>query len=303
LISRRKRPGRSRATDAAAQHRSGPIRVGERSIFAVAAALCGSISFAAASQAQDAAAADTAQLAKDLANPVADLVSVPFQFNWERGVGDDDATRTVLNVQPVVPFKLNDEWNLIGRWIMPFVSQPSLSPGMDSTFGVGDITFSAFFSPRRSSGFTWGIGPAVGLPMSDDPTIGSGQWQAGPTVVMLKQNGPWTYGFLANQLWSFAAASDEDRPDVDRTFLQPFLSYATPGGVSYTVNSESVYDREAADGDEWTVPINFSISKVTRFGPFPFSVQGGFGYYADSPQIGPERKLRIAFVLILPSRS
>src|SRR5262245_34600165 len=121
------------------------MRLFDRSIRAgVTAALCAGVPLAASSQAQGAAAADTAQLAKDLSNPIADLVSVPFQFNWEQGVGDQDATRTVLNVQPVVPFKLNDDWNLIGRWIMPFVSQPSLSPGMDSTFGLSDITFSAF---------------------------------------------------------------------------------------------------------------------------------------------------------------
>jgi hypothetical protein len=250
--------------------------------------------------AQDATAADTQQLAKDLSNPVADLVSVPFQFNWEQGVGAEDATRTVLNVQPVVPFSLSEDWNLIGRWIMPLVSQPSLAPGLESTFGLSDITFSAFFSPKKSSGLTWGIGPAVALPMTDDPALGSGKWQAGPTVVMLKQTGPWTYGFLANQLWSFADASDEERADVDRLFLQPFLSYTTRGAVSYVVNSESSYDRNAADGDEWTVPINFTVSKVTRFGPFPFSIQGGYGYYVDSPQIGPERKLRISFVVILP---
>src|SRR5262245_4440527 len=167
---------------------------------AVAApALCAWIVIASSSQAQNAPAADTAQLAKDLSNPIADLVSVPFQFNWEQGVGDQDATRTVLNVQPVVPFTLNDKWNLIGRWIMPLVSQPSLAPGMESTFGFSDITFSAFFSPKSSSGFTWGIGPAVVLPMTDDPTLGSGKWQAGPTIVMLKQSGSWTYGILANQ--------------------------------------------------------------------------------------------------------
>jgi hypothetical protein len=91
---------------------------------------------------------DAADLAKKLSNPVSDLVSVPFQFNWEEGVGDQDATRMVLNVQPVVPFELNDDWNLIGRWIMPLVSQPSLGPGLNATFGLGDIQFSAFFSPR-----------------------------------------------------------------------------------------------------------------------------------------------------------
>jgi hypothetical protein len=127
----------------------------------------------------------------------------------------------------------------------------------------------------NSSGITWGIGPAVALPMTDDPTVGSGTWRAGSTVVMLTQTGPWTYGFLANQPWSFADANDENRPDVDRLFLQPFLSYTTRGGVSYVVNSESAHDRSnAADGDEWTVPINFTVSKVTRFGPFPFSDPG-----------------------------
>lgn len=243
---------------------------------------------------------DASDLAKALSNPVADLVSVPFQFNWEQGVGYQDATRTVLNVQPVVPFTLNDDWNLIGRWIMPFVSQPSLSPGLDSTFGLSDVLFSAFFSPRKSGGVIWGVGPAVSLPTTDDPTLGTDKWSAGPTVVLLKQSGPWTYGFLANQLWSFADASDADRPDVNKTFLQPFVAYARPSGVTFSVNSEATYDHEAADGDEWTFPLNVMVSKVTKFGPFPFQIAGGFGYFIDSPAIGPERKIRIAFTLILP---
>jgi hypothetical protein len=246
------------------------------------------------------AAGDSAELAKQLSNPVSDLVSVPFQFNWEEGVGFEDATRMVLNVQPVVPFKLNDDWNLIGRWIMPFVSQPSLAPGVEATFGLSDILFSAFFSPSKSSGLIWGIGPAVSLPSTDEPTLGSGKWAAGPTIVLLKQSGPWTYGVLANQLWSFADASDASRPDVDRTFIQPFLAYQRPKGVTFTLQSETTYDRKAADGDEWTAPINFVVSKVTTFGPFPFSIAGGYGYFVDAPAIGPERKLRIAFTLILP---
>ncbi len=248
-----------------------------------------------------ASAQDNAEdLAKQLSNPVADLVSVPFQFNWEQGVGDLDATRTVLNVQPVVPFTLNDDWNLIARWIMPFVDQPALAPGLESSYGLSDIVFSAFFSPRNSGGLTWGIGPVLGLPMSNDPLIGTGQWTAGPTVVMLKQQGPWTYGFLANHLVSFAGSSDVERADVRRTFLQPFLSHTTPRAISYAINSEATYDHEAADGDAWTVPIHVSVSKVTQFGPFPFSVSVAYGYFADAPSIGPERKLRAQFTLILP---
>jgi hypothetical protein len=240
-------------------------------------------------------------LAKQLSNPTADLVSVPMQFNWEQGVGYQDATRTILNIQPVVPFTLNDDWNLIARWIMPFVSQPSLAPGIESTFGLSDVVFSTFFSPRNSeSGFTWGVGPVLALPMTDEPTLGSGKWQAGPTVVLLKQQGPWTYGLLANYLASFADSSDEDRADVRRSFLQPFLAYSTPTGITYAINSETTYDHEAANGDQWTVPINIAVSKITQFGPFPFSIQVGYGYFADAPSIGPERKLRAAFTLILP---
>src|SRR5882672_7101361 len=126
-----------------------------------------------AAGAQQPATHDADDLAKQLSNPVADLVSVPFQFNWEEGVGPEDATRMVLNVQPVVPFHLNDDWNLIGRWIMPFVSQPSLGTGLDATYGLGDIQFSAFFSPR-SSGLIWGVGPAVNLPVSEEPTQARG---------------------------------------------------------------------------------------------------------------------------------
>ncbi|MGH7622492.1 MAG: transporter [Gemmatimonadaceae bacterium] len=247
------------------------------------------------------APSSSADLAKQLSNPIADLVSVPFQFNWEQGVGYQDATRTVLNVQPVVPFSLNDKWNLIGRWIMPFVSQPALTPGSEPVYGLSDVLFSAFFAPKSTkSGLIWGIGPAAALPMSDDPRIGSGQWSVGPTGVVLKTSGPWTYGVLANQLWSFKATSDADRPKVNRTFVQPFLSYTTPHAVSFVVQSEATYDHEAASGDKWTFPINFQVSQVTRFGPFPFSVLGGWGYFVESPDIGPDRKIRIAFTILLP---
>ena len=117
---------------------------------------------------------------------------------------------------------------------------------------------------------------------------------------MLKESGHWTYGVLVNQLWSFADASKADRPDVNKTFIQPFLSYTTPHAVSFVVQSEATYDREAASGDKWTTPINFQVSKVTRFGPFPFSVLGGWGYYVQSPSVGPDRKIRVAFTILLP---
>ena len=255
-----------------------------------------------ASAQQESSGGSTAasDLAQQLSNPVADLVSVPLQFNFADSVGPDEATRTILNIQPVVPFTLNEHWNLIGRWIMPVVSQPSLGSGLGPSSGMGDIVFSTFFSPRSSLGLTWGVGPVLTMPVSSDPALGSGKWGAGPTFVVLKQSGPWTFGGLANYVWSFADATNEPRPDVSSAFLQPFLAYTTPDGVTYSVNSESIYNSKASPGDEWTVPINLHVSKVTRFGPFPFSVGGGLGWFADSPEGGPSWQLRATFTLILP---
>ena len=234
-------------------------------------------------------------LAQQLQNPVADLVSVPVQFNFADGVGPDEAVRTIVNLQPVVPFELNDDWNLISRWIMPYVSQPSLAPGLAPSSGIGDIVFSAFFSPQHSDGLIWGAGPVLSLPATNDPVLGTGKWSMGPTFVALKQSGPWTYGFLANYLVSVGSATNEPRPDVGSGLVQPFLSYSRADGVSYSISSESSYNSKAGSGNKWTVPINFSVSKITRFGPFPFSIGGGLGWYADAPDGGPDWQLRANF--------
>jgi hypothetical protein len=242
---------------------------------------------------------DQQELAKKLANPVSDLVSIPFQFNWENKVGpDDEGMRMVLNIQPVVPITLSEKWNLIGRWIMPYVAQPE---ALGSRTGFGDVVFSSFFSPAGAPTLTWGIGPVVTLPLSTDPTLGSGKWAAGPTAVILRIQGPWVYGLLANQVWSFADASSDNRADVSQAFIQPIIAYVTPGGVTYTLNSESTANWNA-EGDEetWTVPINFLVSKLTKFGPFPFSVQAGVGVYVATPEDGPDWKLRTNFVVLLP---
>jgi hypothetical protein len=241
------------------------------------------------------------ELAKKLSNPIADLVSVPFQFNWENGVGPDDGLRTVLNIQPVVPFRINDHWNLIERWIMPYVSQPEY---LGDAAGLSDITFSSFLSPSTGKSLIWGVGPVVTLPMTSDPVIGSGQWSAGPTLVVVKIAGPVLYGLLWNQLWSYATVSERSRIAVNQGFFQPFLAVTRPSGVTVTLQSESTANWNAPNEDDtWTIPINLTVSKVTTLGPFPFSVLGGAGVYVESPNGGPDWKLRAAFTLILPRKS
>jgi len=238
-------------------------------------------------------------LAKQLSNPIANLISVPFQANWDTDVGIEDDTRFLHNFQPVMPFSMNKEWNLIARVIVPYLGQPALSPGGEPASGFSDILFSAFFSPAQPKRAIWGVGPVLSLPTTSEPTLGTEKWSIGPTFVILKQSGPWTYGALGNHLWSLAG--DDDRDDVNQTYLQPFLAYGTKGGATFTVSSESSANWEAPSGEEWTVPILLQASRVTRLGRRPISIGGGIGYFFETPfDAGPDWRLRANLTLLFP---
>ena len=238
-------------------------------------------------------------LAKQLANPVAALISVPFQWNYDQNIGSlDDGTRSFLNVQPVIPVSLNEDWNLISRTIVPLIDQDDIFPGAGGQSGLGDIVQSAFFSPVEptAGGWIWGVGPALLLPTATDELLGADKWGIGPTAVALRQQGPWTYGGLVNHLVSFAG--DDDRTDINATFLQPFVSYTTPNAWTFTLQTESTYDWE---GEQWTVPIIGVASKVTKIGDQLVSIGGGVRYYVDSPETGPDGwGARIVFTLLFP---
>lgn len=241
----------------------------------------------------------TADLAKKLSNPVAALISVPLQFNYDQDIGPvDDGEKWAINVQPVVPISLNDDWNLISRTILPVIHQDDIAPGAGSQTGVGDVVQSLFFSPTAptSGGWIWGVGPVLLLPTGSDDLLTADQWGAGPTAVVLKQEKGWTYGALGNHIWSFAG--DGDRSDVNATFLQPFLSFTTPTAWTWTLNTESTYDWE---GEEWSVPVNALVTKVTKVGGQLVSVGGGLRYWVDSPENGAEGLgARLVVTLLFP---
>lgn len=274
--------------------RSSSLRLPGKHSVALAALSCASLASSPAF-AQDQAA----DLAKQLSNPVAALISVPFQLNFDQDIGPaEEGDRWTLNVQPVVPIGLNKDWNLISRTILPITSQDDIFPGAGSQSGLGDVVQSVFFSPKdpTSSGWIWGAGPVFLLPTGSDDLLTADKWGTGPTAVVLKQQGPWTYGALANHLWSFAG--DEDRRDVNATFLQPFLSYTSPTAWTFSLNSESTYDWE---GEEWNVPVNALVSKVTKVGSQLVSVGGGLRYWADSPDSGAEGLgVRLVVTLLFP---
>ncbi|HSG89228.1 MAG TPA: transporter [Pseudomonadales bacterium] len=245
------------------------------------------------------AADDAEELAMKLANPVASLVSVPMQLNYDGDIGPgDDGERYTLNVQPVVPIDLNDDWNLISRTILPLVSQDDLFPGAGSQTGVGDVLQSAFLSPKAPTAGGWilGAGPVLLLPTGTDDLLTADKWGAGPTAVALKQDGPWTYGALVNHVWSFAG--DDDRRDVDQSFVQPFLSYTTPTAMTFTLNTESTYDWK---GEDWSVPVNVTVAQVLKFGDQLVSIGGGLRYWVQGPDSAPEGLgARLVFTLIFP---
>jgi len=267
-------------------------------LFAGAVLLCVIVPVLPAS-ADEAAEASETSLAMQLSNPVAALISVPLQLNYDQDIGPaDDGDRWLLNAQPVVPFDLNDEWNLISRTILPVVRQSDIFPGAGTQTGIGDVVQSVFFSPKAptASGWIWGAGPVLLLPTGSDDLLTTDKWGAGPTAVVLKQSNGWTRGVLANHIWSFAG--DDDRADVNATFLQPFLTYTTPTQWTFAINTESTYDWE---NEQWSVPVNANVSKLMRFGTQLVSVGGGVRYWADSPDSGAEGLgLRLTVTLLFP---
>lgn len=248
--------------------------------------------------AQEGGAQDADALAKALSNPVAALISVPLQLNYDSGYGaGGDGDRFTLNIQPVIPVGISDDWNMISRTIVPVISQSDVV-GDSSQSGLGDTVQSLFFSPKEptASGWIWGLGPAFLLPTATDDLLGAEQWAIGPTGVALKQTeSGWTYGALFNHLVS--VAGDDDRADVNATFLQPFASKSLGGGKTLTFNLESTYDWES---EQWNVPVNVMYSKVGKIGSQLVSWAAGGRAYLDTPEGGPDWGVRVALTLLYP---
>jgi len=244
-----------------------------------------------------------AELAKQLSNPVASLISVPFQANYDFDIGPTgDGTRFTLNIQPVVPVSISKDWNIIVRTILPIISQhdvfyPAI-PQSRTQSGLGDTTQSFFLSPKKPGpgGIVWGLGPVVLYPSATDDLLGGEKWGLGPTLVLLKQDKGWTFGVLANQIWSIAG--NENRQDISATFLQPFVNYTTKTHTTFGVDTESTYDWKDS---QWTVPINAFVSQILKIGKQPVSIQLGVRYYADGPSGAPDWGLRLNFTLLYPT--
>lgn len=208
------------------------------------------------------AASDAAELAKKLANPVASLISVPFQNNTDVGIGDNNGSRNTLNIQPVIPIKLSEKLNLISRVVLPVISQHDVTGEGTYQSGLGDAVLSAFFSPAEAkNGLIWGVGPALLIPTATNNILGTKKFGVGPTALILKQTHGWTIGALANQIWSIAG--DANRSDVNQLFLQPFLNYNWKSGAGLGGNAEITQNWQASTT---SVFINPTLSGITKLG-------------------------------------
>ena len=237
-------------------------------------------------------------LARQAQNPIANLISLPLQNNTNFGIGPSDETQNILNIQPVWPFTLGDSWNLITRTILPVVSQPSiLTGGAGRINGLGDLTFTGFFSPRGSGGLTWGVGPVVLMPTATDDALGADKWGAGPSVILLAMPGPWVVGSLFSNVWSFAGSGGQD---VNLFTWQYFVNYNMAGGWYLTSAPIITANWEADSGNRWTVPFGGGVGKVTRIGKQPVNGQVSAYYNVKKPDSGPDWQLRLQLQFLFP---
>ena len=266
-----------------------------------------------ATQATPAAAANADELRKESQNPIASLISVPIQDNFNFGIGPADRTQNVLNIQPVIPFSVSKDWNLIVRWITPIIYQPlpvpqPPGPTLQTTgvYGLGDMNPSFFLTPKRGK-ITWGIGPTVVLPTATNTTyLGQGKFSLGPSVVVLVQPSHWTIGFLANNVWSVAGQSNfnsagmVNKPPVNQFLIQWFVNYNMKKGWYLTTAPIVTANWRATGDDVWTVPLGGGVGRVMKLGFQPVNISAQFYGNAVHPSGTSPWGLRLQFVLLFP---
>ena len=237
-------------------------------------------------------------LAKKTQNPISSLISVPIQNNFNFGVGPDDDLQYLLNIQPVIPVRISQKWNLINRFIIPLLYQPELSPGIGDEFGLSDIQYQGFISPANPGKLIWGIGPVIQIPSATDDILGTEKWSAGPAFVALTVAGPWVVGGLVNNIWSFAG--EDNRDDVNQMLIQPFVNYNFSKGWYLTSSPVVTANWEADKDNTWTIPIGGGGGKVFKIGSQPPNAQIQSFYNVEHPFGAAEWQLRVQLQFLFP---
>ena len=244
-----------------------------------------------------AAAQDADELAAAAQNPLASMVTLPLQMNFNNGVGDYDRQLFNLNVQPVVPFT-GEKWNVIARAIIPLNSVPVGET--DSVFGLGDTTLTLFFSPAKVGKVAWGIGPIFGLPTASNPEVlGSEKWSIGPSAVIFYGVGKWTMGGVLSNIWS--VAGNDDRSDINMLTAQYFLNYNIGNGWAVGTAPVITANWEAESGEQWTIPWGLQVSKITHFGAQPVNLLLGYYDNSEHPEGAADSQVRFQLNFLFPA--
>jgi hypothetical protein len=239
----------------------------------------------------NAAAESDTDLAKQIQNPVGDLISFPLQDNINFGYGPHKGTQNVLNLQPVIPFHVNDDWNLITRTILPIVWNPRSSAFPVAQFGTAPTSFSAFLSPSKDiDGWLWGAGPVMQLPTISSATLGSSIWGAGPSVVIVYSGGPWVDGVLFNNVWSLGGTRPPSGNSYSNFLANPFVAYNFDDGW-YLSTAPNITANWQISGTKWTVPIGGGGGRVFRIGALPVDLSVSAYYSAVTPTFGARWQL------------
>ena len=241
---------------------------------------------------------DQAALAKKTQNPVSDLISLPFQNNFNFGLEPDDKMQYILNIQPVVPLKITERLNIINRPIIPVIYQPKALPWLDEEFGLGDIQYQAYLSPRGAGKFVWGVGPIVQFPSATDDVLGTGKWSIGPGGVLVFMPGKWVIGSLINNI--FSIGGDDDRNEVNLFTWQYFINYNLPHGWYLTTGPIMTANWEASSENRWTVPIGCGFGKIWRLGKLPINTQVTAYYNVERPDNTADWQLRLQVQFLFP---
>jgi hypothetical protein len=238
-------------------------------------------------------------LAKIAQNPVGNLISVPIQENANVNVGPRDLTQNIVNIQPVIPIHLNNDWNLITRTILPIISQPGFVSGQDRTSGLGDTQISAFLSPANPGSWIWGVGVVTQLPTHTNDVLGNENAGVGPTFVVLhlEKGSPWVYGVLANNIWSTSNSHDAK---YNNGLLQPFVNYNFPSGFYLTTGPQITVAWAAPGSQQWTVPVGGGVGKLFKIGRLPVNAQVASYYNVVRPELAGNWNFRLQVQLMFP---
>ena len=261
--------------------------------------ICGGVFAADSSDTGQASKNDVGDLAKQTQNPIADLISLPFQYNTFFGTGPKGKTQNTLLVQPVIPMEMNKDWNFIARPIIPFIDQPAFTDTQHRNQGLGNVQFQGFFSPKEKVGdWILGFGPNLEFPTNSGPDgrFGSDNWSAGPAFVALQMKGPWVYGGLFTHLWSYHG----NDPEVNLTSIQPFINYNLEDGWYLSSSPIILADWSADSRQRWTIPIGGGFGRVFKIGKQPINASVRAYHNLESPRNGSDWQLQFQISFLFP---